>query len=132
MRQRLKSLQRLHSVQKDMHRLAEWRFAKLEHQLHMLGVEQKRLIAFLDEDRLFTLAYTQAIINRLRALDEAKARLTRERQEQTLLLLEGARRMGQVAHATEAVAEECRRDDEKRELDAAIEAALNRADASFR
>lgn len=132
MRQRLKSLQRLLSVQKDMHRLAEWRFAALERQLNALRAEQKRLISYLDDERLFTLAYTKTIVERLRALAEAKERLTRERDEQSRILLQGARRMGQVAHAAEAVAEHCRRDEERRELDAAIDAALNRPDASFR
>lgn len=132
MRQRLKSLQRILTVQKDMHRLAEWRFAKLERQLHALHAEQKRLLSYLDDERLFTIAYTKPILERLRALEEAKARLTRQRDEQSLILLEDARRMGQVMNAAEAVAEQCRRHDEKRELDAAIDAALSRAAASLR
>lgn len=132
MRQRLKSLQRLLSVQKDLHRMAEWRFAALERQLYVLRGEQKRLLSYLDDERLFTLAYSQSILERLRALEEAKARLTHQRDEQSRILLEDARRMGQVAHAAEAVAEHCRRDDEKRELDEAIDAALNRLGASFR
>ncbi len=115
-----------------MHRLAEWRFAALERQLNALRAEQKRLISYLDDERLFTLAYTKTIVDRLRALAEAKERLTRERDEQSRILLQGARRMGQVTHATEAVAEHCRRDEERRELDAAIDAALNRPGASFR
>lgn len=131
MRQRLKSLQRLLSVQKDMHRLAEWQFAALERQLATLREEHKRLVAYLDDDRLFTLAYTRTIVERLRALAEAKERLTRERDKQSLLLLQQSRRMGQIAHATEAVAEQCRRSEERRELDAAIDAALNRQSASF-
>ena len=64
-------LQRLLSVQKDMHRLAEWRFATLERQLAAMREEQKRLVSYLDDDRLFTLAYTGTIVERLRTLDEA-------------------------------------------------------------
>ena len=37
-----------------------------------------------------------------------------------------------LAHAAEAAADQCRRSEERRELDAAIEAALNRQHASFR
>jgi hypothetical protein len=132
MRQRLKSLQRVLSVQKDMRRLAEWRFVKIERHLQMLRAEQERLLAHLDSEQLFATAFAKPILERLRALEEAKARLTREREEQRQLLLEDARRMGQVTNLTEAVEERCRREDEKRELDAAIEAALNRAAASFR
>lgn len=131
MHRRLKSLQRLLLVQKDMHRLAEWRFAALERQLAALREEQKRLVAYLDDDHLFTLAYTGTIVERLRTLEEAKERLMRERDRQSLLLLQQSRRMGQIAHATEAVAEQCRRSEERRELDAAIETALNRQGASF-
>jgi hypothetical protein len=132
MRQRLKSLKRVLSVQKDMHRLAEWRFAKLERQLQMLHAERRRLLSHLDDERFFGTPFAKPILERLRALDEAEARLTRERDEQRQILLEDARRIGQVSHATEAVEEHCQRDDEKRELEAAIEAALGRARASFR
>ncbi|MGO9132849.1 MAG: hypothetical protein ACLP8A_02210 [Methylovirgula sp.] len=132
MRERLKSLQRLLSVQKDMHRLAEWKLGRLEGQLHRLREERQRLIVYLDNDQVMGLAYSKSIFERLRALDAAEARMTHERDAQRLLLLEGARRMGQVSHAAEAAADDCRRDDEKRELDAAIEAALNRQDASLR
>lgn len=132
MRQRLKSLQRLLSVQKDMHRLVEWRFIGLERQLHLLDQERTRLFSFLDNDSLIGLAYSKPIFERLRALEEAKARLTLERDAQREVLLQGALRMEQITHATERVAEHCRREDEKRELDATIEAALNRTDASPR
>jgi hypothetical protein len=132
MRERLKSLQRLLSVQKDMHRLAEWKLGRLEGQLHRLREERQRLIVYLDNDHVMGLAYSKSIFERLRALDAAEARMTHERDAQRMLLLDGARRMGQVSHAAEAAADNCRRDDEKRELDAAIEAALNRQDASLR
>lgn len=132
MRDRLKSLQRLHSVQKDMHKLAEWRFARLERQLHLLGEEQKRLLAYLDDDSLLSLAYSKQILERLRALEAAKVRFTRDRDAQRAAMLEDARKMGQIANAVEVAAEENRREDEKRELAEVIEAALNRADASSR
>jgi hypothetical protein len=132
MRERLKSLQRLHSVQKDMHRLAEWRFAKLERQLHLLGEEQKRLLSYLDGDSLLSLAYTHQILERLRALEAAKVRFTRDLDTQRAAMLEDARKMGQIANAVEVAADDRRREDEKRELAEVIEAALNRTDASFR
>lgn len=132
MRQRLKSLKRVLSVQKDKHRLAEWRFAKLERQLQMLQAERRRLLSHLDDERFFGTSFAKPIFERLRALDEAEARLTRERDAQRQILLEDARRIGQVKNATEAVEEHCQRDEEKRELEAAIEAALARARASFR
>lgn len=132
MQQRLKSLQRLLSVQKDMHRLAEWRLAALGRQINALQEEQKRLISYLDDDRLFTLAYTRTIAERLRTLDGANQRLKQEREEQARIFLQRSRRMGQIAHVTDAVAEQCRRSDDKRELDAAIDAAINRQRASLR
>lgn len=132
MQQRLKSLQRLLSVQKDMHRLAEWRLVGLDRQLNALQDEQKRLISYLDDDRLFTMAYTKTIVERLRKLDETKQRLTHERNEQCRILLERSQRMGQIAHVTDAVAEQCQRIDEKHELDVAIDAAMNRQRASLR
>lgn len=132
MRERLKSLQRLHSVQKDMYKLAEWRFARLERQLHLLGEEQKRLLSYLDEDSLLSLAYSKQILERLRALEAAKVRFTHDLDVQRAAMLEDARKMGQIANAVEVAAEERRREDEKRDLAEVIEAAMNRADASFR
>jgi hypothetical protein len=132
MRERLKSLQRLHSVQKDMHRLAEWRFAKLERQLHLLNEEQKRLLSYLDGNSLLSLAYSHQILERLRALEAAKVRFTRDLDAQRAAMLEDARKMGQIANAVDAAADERRREDEKRELAEVIEAAMNRGDASFR
>lgn len=126
MRQRLKSLQRLLSVQKDIHRLAEWRFAAIESRLAVLREEEKRLLSYLDDERFFTVAYTKTIVEKLRALAEAKERFLREREAQSKVLIEGARRMGQVTHTAEAVATECRCAEERRELDAAIEAMLSR------
>ena len=132
MQQRLKSLQRLLSVQKDLHRLAEWRLASLGRQLNALQEEQKRLITCLDDDRLFTLAYTGMIADRLHVLEGAKQRFKQERDEQTRILVQRSRRVGQIEHVTHAVAEQCRRNDEKRELDAVIDAAINSRRASFR
>ncbi|QXX74690.1 hypothetical protein [Methylovirgula sp. HY1] len=132
MQQRLKSLQRLLSVQKDLHRLAEWRLAALARRFNALQEEQKRLITYLDDDRLFTLAYTATIAGRLRVLEETKQRCKQERDEQTRILLQRSQRMGQIAHATEAVAKQCRLHEERRELDAAIDAAINSRRASLR
>ena len=61
MRQRLKSLKRVLSVQKDMHRLAEWQFAKLERQLHMLHAEHRRLLSHLDDERFFGTAFADRV-----------------------------------------------------------------------
>ena len=131
MQKRLKSLQRLLAVQKDMHRLAEWRFATLERQLADLDKERRRLVSCLDSDRLFALAYTRTIVERLRVLEETEQRIMQLREEQRLVLLQNARQMGQIAQAAESAAGQCRRSEEKRDLDAAIDAALHRQRASF-
>lgn len=132
MRQRLKSLQRVLSVQKDMHRLAEWRLAALERQLEAMRQEQARLVSYLDDDSLLALSYTKTIVERLRSLEENRQGVTQARDQQRLLLLQNSRQMEQITHAAEAAADQCRRSEERRELDAAIEAALNRQRASFR
>ena len=73
----------------------------------------------------------QTIADKLQAVGRATRRLTQEAENQAKVLLECRRRMGQVERALDHVAEDVRRAEERRELDAAIEAELNRKGASL-
>jgi hypothetical protein len=67
----------------------------------------------------------------LQAVGRAKRRFAEAAEDQTKALLECRRRMGQMERALKGAAEAQRQHDEKRELDSAIEADLNRKRASL-
>lgn len=131
MQERLTSLRRILAVQKDLRRIAELRLASLRQQQQAARNNEERLVSYLDEDHVLTLAYIKTVTDKLRALGRAKRRLEQESEDQGKSLLECTRRVGQIERAVHEVAEQCRRLEERRELDEAIEAETNRRRASF-
>src|SRR5579883_152044 len=129
--QRLDSLRRILAVQRDLRRIAELRLAALNTQLQTVQANEERLVSYLDEDHVFTPAYTRTITDRLRALGRARKRFEQERDEEAERLLQSMRRVHQTERLLEEVAEDWRRLKERRELDEAIEAETNRRRASL-
>ncbi|HLH10389.1 MAG TPA: hypothetical protein VKV77_00760 [Methylovirgula sp.] len=129
--QRLDSLRRILAVQRDLRRIAELRLAALNTQLQTVQANEERLVSYLDEDHVFTPAYTKTITDRLRALGRARKRFEQERDEEAERLLQSMRRVHQTERLLEEVAEDWRRLKERRELDEAIEAETNRRRASL-
>lgn len=131
MQQRLRALRRILAVQRDLRRIAEFKLASLRRQQKAAQMAEARLVSYLDEDHVFTPAYTKTITDKLRAIGKAKRRLELEREEQAGRLLDCMRRVHLTERVLEGVAEQCRRLQERGELDAAIEAETNRRRASF-
>lgn len=131
MQQRLLSLSRILAVQRDIRRIAELKLASLKRQYKAAQADEERLVSYLDEDHVLTPDYAKTITDKLRAIGKAKRQLEQERDEGTQALLECVRRARQTERVLDEVAEQCRRIEERRELDAAIEAETNRKRASF-
>ena len=131
MQNRLAALRRMLALQKDMRRIGELKLAALQSQRANAEQTEARLVSYLDENHIYTPAYMKTIADKLQAVGRAKRRLSQQAEEQAKVLLECRRRMGQVERALETVAEEARRAEERRDLDAAIEADLNRKGASL-
>ncbi|WP_297297308.1 hypothetical protein [uncultured Methylovirgula sp.] len=131
MEKRLAALRRMQALQNDIRRLGELKLAALQNQRASAEQTEARLVSYLDENHIYTPAYMKTIADKLQAVGRAKRRLTQEAENQAKVLLECRRRMGQVERALDHVAEDVRRAEERRELDAAIEAELNRKGASL-
>jgi AraC-like DNA-binding protein len=119
------------ALQNDVRRLGELKLAALQRQQHSAEETEARLVSYLDENHIYTPGYMKTLADKLQAVGRAKRRLAQEAENQAKVLLECQRRMGQVERALENVAEDARRHDERRELDAMIEADLNRKRASL-
>ncbi|MEW6438221.1 MAG: hypothetical protein AB1508_13750 [Pseudomonadota bacterium] len=131
MEKRHAALRRMLALQNDIRRIGELKLAAIQNQRANAEQTEARLVSYLDENHIYTPAYMKTIADKLQAVGRAKRRLAQEAEDQAKVLLECRRRMGQVERALEDVAEQARRAGERRELDAAIEAELNRKGASL-
>jgi hypothetical protein len=131
MQQRLLSLNRILAVQRDIRRIAELKLASLKSQHKAAQATEERLVSYLDEDHVLTQDYAKTITDKLRAVGNVKRRLEQEREKEAQVVLECMRRARQTERLLGEVAEECRRFEERRDLEAAIEAETNRKRASF-
>jgi hypothetical protein len=131
MRQRLLSLNRILAVQRDIRRIAELKLASLKSRHKAAQANEERLVSYLDEEHVLTPHYAKTITDKLRAVGKVKRRLEQERDEEAQALLQCMRRTRQTERILDEVAEQYRRLEERRELDAAIGAETNRKRASF-
>jgi hypothetical protein len=132
MQKRLRTLHHILAVQKDLQRLAELRLALLQRKETELQKDQERLVTYLDEDHSYTGNYAKMIATRLQSLAVQKQRTVVEKQQQAERAIEYLRRVGQAQRSVDAATEILRRIEERKELDATIEAELNRKQASLR
>jgi hypothetical protein len=131
MRTRVESLRRIASLKNDIRKTGEIKLATLQRQRLSAEATETRLVSYLDENHIYTAAYMKTLADKLQAVGRAKRRLGQEIEDQAKVLLECRRETKQVERALEKAAEDERRADERRDLDAAIEAELNRKGASL-
>jgi len=132
MADRLAKVRRIQAVQAELHRLAEWRLAGLARKQQELAEEQTVLIETLnDEDQLHGL-FVGAMARRLRTLAGETERVKVAHEAQTDRVLDEARRLKQAERMVDRVSVDHRRETEKRDLQALVEALLaRRRDASL-
>ncbi len=131
MAKRLETLRRIASLQNDIRKTGEIKLATLQRQRVGAEATEARLVSYLDENHVYTPAYMKTLADKLQAVGRAKRRLAQAIEDQAKVLLECKRQTKQVERALETVAEETRRLDERFDLDATIEAELNRKGASL-
>jgi hypothetical protein len=131
MQKRVDALRRIASLQNDIRKIGEIKLASL--QRARLGAEatETRLVSYLDENHVYTPAYMKTLADKLQAVGRAKRRLAQEIEDQAKALIERRRQEKQVERALETAADQARQHEERRDLDAAIEAELNRKGASL-
>jgi|GEM_PF-1982029 hypothetical protein len=103
--QRLKSVQRLLSLQKQMHKLAEWRLLSLQRQEADLAARQKDLLGYLDKESVFTGLFAKSLFARLKSIDESRAELALRTRDQEKEVLEECRRLGRFERGADNLAQ---------------------------
>jgi hypothetical protein len=131
MADRLKSLQRIGRVQKQLVRLCEWRLASADQKCREFAADQARLQGYVIEEGALGVPLAKAALRSLHALDRKLAAAERERDSNKLALDKAKRRDHAVSNLTDDVRKVARRTDEDRELAATMESWLAAHDTSL-
>ncbi len=129
---RLRAVQRILSVQAQLHRLAQWKLAELERREDGLQERHESLLRFVDEDGAYAALFGNTLMRRLRSISEEKARVTAAKHEQADKTLDELRRVGQMQRATDELEGEARQERERQELKEILELLGHRRHASPR
>jgi hypothetical protein len=112
MDRRLKKVERVLAVQKQLHRLAEWQVAALDRERAELDVSQRELVGALNRDEALHGLFVEAMARRLAALARENDRLGRARialarrlTEAGLSVKRTERMSGKLRRAADAAAE---------------------------
>ena len=132
MSERRDKIRRIKRLQADLHRLAEWRLAKLAQQERSLAEQQEAMLVSLnDEDALHGM-FVGAMARRLKSLSGESEVVRAMHDAQSERVLTEAKRLKRVDQMAGRVEDEHRRDAEKRELAQIVDALLaRRGDASL-
>ena len=93
MNERAQKAHRILDVQRQMHRIEEWRMSDLRRRLDELEAEQRSVIGALNDDDALQGLFIDTMARRLRALAEEATRVGRERDAQAARLAEHAGRV---------------------------------------
>ena len=126
MRSRMEKISRMLAVQRQMHRLEEWKLALLQHREEELRDEERSLIASLNADDPLHGLFVQTIAKRLTSVGRECAVVGKARKTQSETLLTEARKLKHVERMGVAAATSAERSNEKRRLDEAIGDAMIR------
>lgn len=113
-REHLKSLQRIKAVQKQRHRMEEWRQVRLAHEERALREAQTKLLDALNSDHPLHGLFLAGLGRRLGAMGRELDSLKASQRQQAVKTLEQARRLKVaekfVRSAAQSVQEEERRE----------------------
>jgi hypothetical protein len=129
---RLRAVQRILSVQAQLHRLAQWKLAGLERREDALQERHESLLRFVDEDGAYAALFGDALMRRLRSISEEKAQVSTAKHEQAEKTLEELRRVGQMQRMGDELEDEARQERERQELRDILELLGHRRHASPR
>jgi uncharacterized coiled-coil protein SlyX len=118
---------RILAVQQHLHRIEEWKLSDLQRKLEELQTLQESLIRALNEDHALQGLFIDCMARRLRVLADEAALVGRQRQVQTVQLLEQAARKACAERLAGAADREMERAAAKKELLDVIEQAVGSA-----
>ena len=131
LRRRLNKIERILAVQEKLHRLAEWKLAKIEERQAGLTSERRSLVDALNGNDLLQGLFVEAMAKRLAALARETDRVSREREEQVRQLFAEALRLGRTERMTETLRRQHAEDLWKRSFRDILESVGRKRDASF-
>lgn len=129
---RLRAVQRILSVQAQLHRLAQWKLGELERREDALQERHESLLRFVDEDGAYAALFGNTLMRRLRSISEEKAQVSTAKQEQSDKTLEELRRVGRMKRMGDELEDEARQERERQELREILELLGHRRHASPR
>jgi hypothetical protein len=130
MKQRLEKIARVVAVQKQMHRLAEWRLIALQRQEEDLRDQARHLIRSMNDDVPLRGLIVNSMVRRLTSLGVETETVEAAREAQTDVVLAEGRKLKQAEHMEDRVAMAQERRDNRRQLDDAIGDSLARRPAA--
>jgi hypothetical protein len=129
---RERKIKRILALQRQLHRLSQWRLGELQRQEDAIQGKQRDLIGALNDDGRLQGLFVAAMAKRLSSLADEETRLAGLKKVQKEDVWAHARRVRQSERLADLLAVTRRRDTEKKERDDISERAATRPDASFR
>ncbi|MGQ7792553.1 hypothetical protein ACUN0C_09110 [Faunimonas sp. B44] len=131
MADRLESLERIVGLQRQLHRMAEWRLAELERRRAENDEAQRVLVEALGGDAALHGLFVAPMASRLRSLAVEGERIGRDVDRCRAELLDVSRRLKQAERVAAALAVESLRKSEAEQLREVIEQCLSAGPASL-
>lgn len=129
---RERKIKRILALQRQLHRLSQWRLGELQRQEDVIEDKQRDLIGALNDDGRLQGLFVTAMAKRLTSLADEGARVAGLKKVQTEDVWAHARRVRQSERLADVLSVARRRDSEKKEREDLTERVTSRPDASFR
>ena len=129
---RERKIKRILALQRQLHRLSQWRLGELQRQEDAIQGKQRDLIGALNDDGRLQGLFVAAMAKRLSSLADEGARVAGLKKVQTEDVWAHARRVRQSERLADVLSVARRRDNEKKEREDLTERVAARPDASFR
>jgi hypothetical protein len=131
MNQRLKKLDRVCKVQKQLHKMAEWELVRLQRKGIELEAAQVSLIETLNDDEKLYGLFVDAAAKRLQSLAAQANQVEAERLVQASVTLDRAMQVKRTEKMVTTLKEVHRRETEKSDLLGILDSIAARSDASL-
>jgi hypothetical protein len=132
MKERVRKVNRILSVQKQLHQLAEWRLVSLQRKEAELETNYQDLVCFLNEGHVLPDLFSVTVNRRLKGLVEEKARVHAVQLRQADAVLKELQKVKQAERMVTSLSAEQQRQDDKTELESLGERLGVPVSASFR
>jgi hypothetical protein len=131
MDERARRSRRVLAAQQQLHRIEQWKLAQLQARLAGLETEQVELIGALNGTHALHGLFIDTMARRLTSLAEEASRVTSEKDAQSLELAVHAVRVRLAERLAQAIAQEVRHEQERKQLLDIVEQFVGRRPASL-